>query len=82
DLYRYSPGGAIYLLIDISASGLGSSDFSMRLLKEKRVAVAPGSTFGNMCADHVRISIASSDDNIRSGVSAICQLVRELETEA
>ncbi|MFT7693917.1 MAG: hypothetical protein ACI8P2_002546, partial [Candidatus Latescibacterota bacterium] len=40
------------------------------------------STFGNMCADHVRISIASSDDNIRSGVSAICQLVRELETEA
>ena len=79
DLYRYSPGGAIYLLIDISASGLSSREFSVRLLQEKRVAVAPGSTFGKMCADHVRISIASSEDNIRSGVTAICQMVRELE---
>ena len=79
DLYRYSPGGAIYLLIDIAPSGLNSHDFATRLLQEKGVAVAPGSTFGAMCADHVRISIAASEDHIRRGVTGICEMVRALE---
>lgn len=78
DLYRYSPGGAIYLLIDISPSGLNSHEFATRLLRERGVAVAPGSTFGAMCADHVRISIAASEEHIHSGVTSICQMVREL----
>ncbi len=76
DLYRYTPGGAIYLMIDIAASGMDSRDFAVRLLEEKRVAVAPGKTFGKMCADHVRISIAAEDDHIRRGVTAICELVK------
>ena len=76
DLYRYTPGGAIYLMIDIAASGMDSHDFAVRLLEEKRVAVAPGKTFGKMCADHVRISIAAEDDHIRRGVTAICELVK------
>ncbi len=77
DLYRYTPGGAIYLMIDISASGMDSHDFAMKLLNKKRVAVAPGKTFGKMCEDHIRISIAASDEHIRRGVTAICELVRE-----
>ena len=77
DLYRYTPGGAIYLIIDISASGMDSHDFAMKLLNKKRVAVAPGKTFGKMCEDHIRISIAASDEHIRQGVTAICELVRE-----
>ena len=76
DLYCYTPGGAIYLMIDIAASGMDSRDFAVRLLEEKRVAVAPGKTFGKMCADHVRISIAAEDDHIRRGVTAICELVK------
>lgn len=76
DLYHYTPGGAIYLMIDIAASGMDSRDFAVRLLEEKRVAVAPGKTFGKMCADHVRISIAAEDDHIRRGVTAICELVK------
>ena len=76
DLYRYTPGGAIYLMIDIAASDMDSHDFAVRLLEEKRVAVAPGKTFGKMCADHVRISIAAEDDHIRRGVTAICELVK------
>jgi aspartate aminotransferase/aminotransferase len=81
DLYKYSPGGAIYLLIDISESGLGSHEFAVKLLEEKRVAVAPGNTFGKMCADHVRVSIASSDDNIRTGITSICEMIHELKAE-
>ena len=77
DLYRYTPGGAIYLMIDISAAGMDSGEFAVRLLKEKRVAVAPGSTFGQMCRDHVRISIAASEEHIRRGVTTICEFAQQ-----
>jgi aspartate/methionine/tyrosine aminotransferase len=75
-LYQYSPGGAFYLLVDISSTGLSSRDFTVRLLQEKKVAVAPGSTFGEISKGHVRISIASAEENIREGVKRICELVR------
>jgi len=77
DLYRYTPGGAFYLLVDISATGMDSRDFTVQLLKEKRVAVAPGSTFGQVSGGHVRISIASSEENIREGLTRLCTMIRE-----
>lgn len=78
-LYRYTPGGAFYLLVDISSTGMDSREFALRLLEEKKVAVAPGSTFGEMCRQHVRISIASSEENLREGLRRICALIRENE---
>ena len=77
DLYRYTPGGAFYLLVDISTTGMDSRDFSLQLLEEKKVAVAPGNTFGAMCSDHIRISIASTTENIREGLHRICTMIRE-----
>ena len=77
DLYEYTPGGAFYLLIGIGSTGLSSRDFMVKLLKEKKVAVAPGSTFGEISTGYVRISIASAEENIREGVQRICELVRE-----
>ena len=76
DMYRYTPGGAFYLLVDISASGMGSLDFCHELIREHKVAAAPGSTFGEVCADHVRISIASPEENVREGLKRICEMVR------
>ena len=78
-LYRYTPGGAFYLLVDISASGMPSRDFTLELIRQHKVAVAPGSTFGKVCADHVRISIASPEDKVREGLTRICRMVREKE---
>ncbi|MBT6149784.1 MAG: aminotransferase class I/II-fold pyridoxal phosphate-dependent enzyme, partial [Gemmatimonadetes bacterium] len=77
DMYRYTPGGAFYLLIDISASGMESKDFALELIREHKVAVAPGSTFGQMCAGHVRVSIASPDDVVREGIERICTMVKD-----
>lgn len=77
DLYRYTPGGAFYLLVDISAAGMDSRDFALQLLEEKKVAVAPGNAFGRICSDHIRISIASTEENIREGLHRICAMVRE-----
>ena len=77
DLFRYSPGGAFYLLVDISATGMDSRDFALELLQKRRVAVAPGNTFGRMCADHIRISIASPAYTLREGLERICAMIRE-----
>lgn len=74
-LYSYTPGGAFYLLIDISATGMGSRDFAVRLLDEKGVALAPGEAFGNVARNHVRISFASSEDNIREGLTRLCDMI-------
>ena len=80
DLYDYTPGGAFYLLVDISSSGLGSRDFAIRLIETEKVAVAPGSTFGEVCADHIRVSIASPEEKVREGLQRLCRLVGELSS--
>ena len=79
-LYDYTPGGAFYLLVDISSSGLGSRDFAIRLIETEKVAVAPGSTFGKVCADHIRVSIASPEEQVREGLQRLCRLVGELSS--
>ncbi|MEW6750180.1 MAG: aminotransferase class I/II-fold pyridoxal phosphate-dependent enzyme [Candidatus Latescibacterota bacterium] len=76
-MYQYTPRGAFYLLIDISATGMDSRQFTFDLLRTQRVAVAPGSTFGKVSDRHVRISIASSEESIRTGVTRICRFIRE-----
>ena len=77
DLYRYTPGGAFYLLVDISSTGMDSRDFALRLIEEQKVAVAPGSTFGETCADHVRISFASPEENVREGLRRLCTAIHD-----
>ncbi len=76
-LYQYTPGGDFYVMIDISATGMDSHDFAVQLLKEKRVAVAPGSTFGKLSAQSVRVSVASRDEDVREGVGRICDFIGE-----
>jgi len=76
-LYQYTPGGAFYVLVDISATAMDSRDFAVQLLKEKRVAVAPGSTFGRLSAASVRVSVASRDEDVREGVGRICDFIAE-----
>ena len=76
-LYRYTPGGAFYVLVDVSASGMDSHDVALALIREKRVAVAPGSTFGLLSAGQVRVSVASKDEDVREGVRRICEFVKE-----
>jgi aspartate/methionine/tyrosine aminotransferase len=62
------PKGAFYALVDLRETGMNGRDLAMALLKEKRVATAPGDTFGKVLADgFVRISLASSDEDVAEG---------------
>src|SRR5712692_374016 len=73
--YVYTPHGAFYVLIDVaSRSGEQSRgrQFALDLLRERNVAVAPGSGFGSVAEQFVRISLAASDEEIDRGVREIC----------
>ncbi|MDD4954356.1 MAG: aminotransferase class I/II-fold pyridoxal phosphate-dependent enzyme [Candidatus Omnitrophica bacterium] len=65
------PEGTFYLFISVKKSGLSGMDFAQRLLKEEKVAVVPGSAFGKNLDDYIRISYASSLDNLKEALSRI-----------
>ena len=65
------PHGTFYLLVDISHAGLDSYSFMKRLMEEKRVAVAPGLTFGHRCDHYIRISFCKERDAVVEGVRRI-----------
>ena len=77
DVFRTQ--GAFYMLVNVTASGLSARDFTMRLLDDFRVAVAPGEVFGPGGDGFVRISLAREPDEIAEGMS---RLARAIETFA
>jgi aminotransferase len=65
------PQGAFYLFPSIKSSGLSSMDFSRSLLEEEKVAVVPGTAFGACGEGYIRISYASSLDNLKEALARI-----------
>ena len=78
DLFISEPKGAFYCMADVSPSGMSSRDFAFKLLRERGVSVAPGSAFGQVATGAVRISLASSDQDLREGVGRLANYVHEL----
>ena len=71
------PKGAFYLFVDIRSTGMTSEDFTMRLLKDFGVACVPGSAFGASGEGFVRMSYATSLENIRLAAERIAGMMRE-----
>jgi len=69
------PEGAFYLFCDISKTGMGSMDFAEKLLDSKNVAVIPGIGFG--WDNYVRLSFATSEENIKKGLERIKEFVEK-----
>jgi len=67
----HMPQGAFYAFPSIKISGESSMDFAKNLLLKQKVALVPGVAFGQCCADHVRISYASSYDNLKEAIARI-----------
>jgi aspartate/methionine/tyrosine aminotransferase len=58
------PKGAFYVFFNVERTGMNGTEFCERLLREKGVALAPGSGYGSGLEDYVRLSYACSMDNI------------------
>ncbi len=75
-LPTFEPHGAFYAFPQVSGTGLDDESFAERLLKEKRVAVVPGSSFGKGGEGFVRCSYATSMDKIEEALDRIQQFVK------
>lgn len=69
------PQGAFYVFADIKNTGLKSQKFCEKLLDKQKVALVPGKAFGQ--EGFVRISYASSMENIKQGLKRIKKFVEE-----
>ncbi|MGV3551252.1 pyridoxal phosphate-dependent aminotransferase [Rhizobium sp.] len=72
------PEGGMFILLDVSATGLDGEAFAYRLLNEKHVAVMPGSSFGENARDFLRLSLTVPDDVLTEAVGRIADLGQEL----
>ncbi|MCM8796239.1 MAG: aminotransferase class I/II-fold pyridoxal phosphate-dependent enzyme [Candidatus Omnitrophica bacterium] len=79
DLEYIKPNGAFYVFSLIKKTGLSGLDFAQRLLKEQKVAVVPGNAFGENFNDYVRISYASSFENLKEAFLRIEEFLRKGE---
>ncbi len=74
----FKPRGAFYVFPKITSTGLTSREFSMRLLREKNVAVVPGTAFGAYGEGHVRCSYATGLEKIKVAMGRIGEFVAEV----
>ena len=72
------PKGAFYVFPNVIKTGLDGHDFSIKLVKEKKVAVVPGEAFGKNSKNHIRISYASKMEDLKEALDKIEEFVREL----
>jgi len=72
------PAGAFYVFAKHAVPGMNSSDLADHLLENGGVAVVPGSSFGSKGEGYLRISYATSLQDVRDGMERIAQIMDHL----
>lgn len=78
DIECFEPFGAFYIFPSIKKFGMTSEEFATRLLEEQKLAVVPGTAFGDSGEGFVRISYAYSIENLKTGLQRIQQFINKL----
>ncbi|MGB5560403.1 MAG: pyridoxal phosphate-dependent aminotransferase, partial [Paracoccaceae bacterium] len=66
--------GAMYVMLDIRATGLSGNDFAAQLLETQRIAVMPGESFGLAAAGHIRVAMTIADDGFEEALLRLTSL--------
>ena len=74
----FEPYGAFYTFPCIKEFGMSSDDFALKLLEEEKVAVVPGTAFGDCGEGFLRISYAYSMDNLKEALDRIESFIGRL----
>ena len=77
----FEPFGAFYIFPSIKELGMSSDEFAMELLKREKVAVVPGTAFGNCGEGFLRISYAYSLEELKKATDRIAKFVEEIRKE-
>lgn len=70
--------GAMYLMLDIRATGLTGEEFANRLLDTHMIAVMPGESFGAAAAGHIRVAMTIDDDRFAAALETLCAFAQGL----
>ena len=74
----FEPFGAFYVFPCIKEFGMTSEEFAERFLEEEKVAVVPGTAFGDCGEGYLRISYAYSLDNLKLAIGKLADFVKRL----
>lgn len=74
----FEPFGAFYVFPSVKKFGMTSEEFATRLLEQEKLAVVPGTAFGDCGEGFLRISYAYSIDNLKVGLERIQRFIESL----
>lgn len=77
----FEPYGAFYVFPCIREFGMTSDEFATRFLQEEKVAVVPGTAFGDSGEGYIRISYAYSLENLKVAIGRLSHFVKKLKAE-
>ena len=77
----FAPYGAFYVFPCIREFGMTSDEFATRFLQEEKVAVVPGTAFGDCGEGFIRISYAYSLENLKVAIGRLADFVARLKKE-
>ena len=80
-LQCFEPFGAFYVFPSIQEFGMTSEEFAMRFLEEEKVAVVPGTAFGDCGEGFLRISYAYSIDDLKEAIGRLEKFITRLRNE-
>lgn len=64
--------GAMYLMLDVRATGMTGEVFAYDLLEAHNIAVMPGESFGTCAAGHIRVAMTIDDDAFGNALEVLC----------
>ncbi|MBP5354175.1 MAG: aminotransferase class I/II-fold pyridoxal phosphate-dependent enzyme [Lachnospiraceae bacterium] len=77
----FEPYGAFYVFPCIAEFGMSSEEFATKLLQEEKVAIVPGTAFGDSGEGFLRISYAYSLENLKEALGRLRRFVTKLRAE-
>jgi aspartate/methionine/tyrosine aminotransferase len=75
----YTPEGTFYAFVNIKDTGMTSKELSMYLLEECKVVTVPGTAFGEQGEGYIRLSFATSLEDIKEGIRRIRKGIEKIK---
>jgi len=70
--------GAMYLMLDLRATGMNGADFADALLETEHIAVMPGGSFGASAAGHIRVAMTVEDEAFRDALERLLRFAKSV----
>ena len=75
----HTPEGTFYVFVNIKKTGMSAEELSMYLLEECKVVTVPGTAFGEQGEGYIRLSFATSLEDIKEGIRRIKKGIEKIK---